>query len=179
VIELAIKGPVFTLTEVKPEQMGSTIRDVAGLPIKAKDAWTMNMFVRTDAQPDDRTLIAGFGRCEQTSEGVARYMAKFSRGIHFWSHNRDVEGRTPLDLGRWQMLTATYDGRVLCVYKDGKKLAQRELELADDENAVHIAPIDPWDQTRRFKGEIRDLTIWNEALNADAINSLKGASAPH
>jgi alpha-mannosidase len=179
VIELAIKGPVFTLTEVKPEQMGSTIRDVAGLPIKAKDAWTMNMFVRTDAQPEDRTLIAGFGRCEQTSEGVARYMAKFSRGIHFWSHNRDVEGRTPLDLGRWQMLTATYDSRVLCVYKDGKKLAQRELELADDENAVHIAPIDPWDQTRRFKGEIRDLTIWSEALSVDAIGSLKSASTLH
>jgi alpha-mannosidase len=175
-VAFAIKGPVFTLAEVKPEQMGTEIRDVAGLPTKAKDAWTLNMFVRTDEQPDDRTLIAGFGRCEQTSDGVARYMAKFSRGVHFWSHNRDVEGRTPLELGRWQMLTATYDGRLLAFYKDGKKLGQRELELADDENSVHLAPVDPWEHKRRFKGEIRELTIWDAALSADAVASLKSAS---
>jgi alpha-mannosidase len=177
-LDLVVKGPVFKLDQIAREQMGTEIRDVPGLPVKGKDAWTLNMSVRLEKQPADRTVIAGFGRCEQASDGVARYMTKFPRGIHFWSHNRDLEGRTPLDLGRWQMLTATYDGRVLRLYKDGKKLGEREVELADDENAVRFAPPDPWEQKRRFEGEIRGFSIWNEALSEDAIQALWSAASP-
>jgi alpha-mannosidase len=178
IVELKVNGPVFERAEITHEQMGTEVRDVAGLPVKAGDAWTLNLFVRTDKQPDDRTVIAGFGRCEQTEDGAARYLAKFSRGVHFWSHNRDVVGRTPLDLGRWQMLSATYDGRLLRLFKDGKQLAQREVALIDDENAVRFAPVDPWDHVRRFEGEIRGFTIWSEALGEDALRSLLQASAP-
>jgi alpha-mannosidase len=176
-IELTVKGPVFHLGEVAREQMGSEVRDVPGLPTKAKDAWTINLFVRTDKQPEDRTVIAGFGVCEDTVEGGARYLTKFSNGVHFWSRNRDVPGRTPLDLGRWQMLTATYDGRILRLFKDGRKIGEREVELSDDENAVRFAPPDPWEKKRRFEGEIREFTIWSAALSEDAIRSLEDASS--
>src|SRR5205814_1234685 len=67
--EFKVPGPVLELAEVKREQMGTQMRDVPGLPVKAGDAWTLNMFVRTDKQPDDRTIIAGFGRCEQAVDG--------------------------------------------------------------------------------------------------------------
>jgi alpha-mannosidase len=135
------------------------------------------MFVRPTKQPDDRTIIAGFGRCEQAVEGGARYITKFSRGVHFWSHNRDVEGRTPLDVDKWQMLAATYDGGVLRLYKDGKKLAERGVTLSDDEAVVNFAPPDPWEHKRRFEGEIRGFTIWSEALSAEALRSLQEAQS--
>src|SRR5262249_40907032 len=106
VLDLRIPGPVFRQDAVAAEQMGREVRDVAGLPVHAKDAWTLNLFVRIAKQPDDRTVIAGFGRCDDRIEGTGRYLTKFSNGEHFWSRNRDVPGRTPLDLGRWQMLTA-------------------------------------------------------------------------
>ncbi|MGH7132025.1 MAG: glycoside hydrolase family 38 C-terminal domain-containing protein [Phycisphaerales bacterium] len=172
-MDFTVAGPVYTLSEVTREQRGKAVRDVPGLPVKAGDAWTVNMFVRTDKQPDNRTIIAGFGKCEQADAGSARYLVKFANGVQFWSHNRDVPSRTQLDLNRWQMLTATYDGKTLRIYKDGKSIGEREVQLADDENVVQIAPKDPWEQKRQFDGDIRDLTIWGSALSDEGIAALK------
>ena len=176
-IEFQVNGPVFERAEIKKEEMGSAVKDVAGLPVKGGDSWTINFSVRTDKQPEDRTVIAGFGRCEQTEDGAARYLVKFQQGIQFWAHNRDVPGRVQLDLGRWQMLSATYDGTRLRLYRDGKLLGERDIALVDDENAVHFAPPDPWDHTRRFGGELGGFTIWSEALGEEALRSLL-AKAP-
>jgi alpha-mannosidase len=173
--DLRVAGPVFSVERVSAEQMGHEMRDVPHLPVKAQDAWTLCMFVRPDKPLDDRTIIAGFGRCEQAVDGGARYMAKFSRGVRFWSHNRDVDGRTPLDVGKWQMLAATYDGKVLRVYKDAKKIGERSLTLSDDDAIVSFAPLDPWEHKRRFEGEIRGFTVWSEALSDDALRSLNEA----
>jgi alpha-mannosidase len=136
----------------------------------------MNMFVRTAKQPANHTVFAGFGKCDQSAVGAGRYLCKFAGGEHFWSHGRDVEGRIPLDLNTWQMLTATYDGLVLRLYKDGKKISESPLELSDDENVVNIAPKDPWDSRYQFNGEIRGFTIWSAALNEESLGSLKGAA---
>ncbi len=175
-IDFAVPGPVYTLDKVGPEQMGTSVRDVPGLPVKAGDPWTLNMFVKMDKQPANRTIIAGFGKCEQASEGGARYMAKFVNGVQFWSHNRDVSGGTPLDVGRWQMLTATYDGKTLRLYKDGVKIGERQAQLSDDENVVNIAPADPWEKKRKFEGEIGGLSIWGAALGDEAVKSLVGTA---
>jgi alpha-mannosidase len=176
-VPFMVHGPVFKIASVAPEQFGTPIKNVPNLPVKGGDSWTINMFVRTGVQPPNRTIIAGFGRCEQSQEGGARYLAKFAGGIHFWSHNRDVQGRTPLDLNRWQMLTATYDGRTLRLYKDGKRIAERDTALSDDEPTVCIAPPDPWEGKRRFQGEIREFTIWNAPLGQEAIDSLRAAAS--
>src|SRR5204863_9887647 len=150
--------------EIKPEQRGTPIKDVSDLPIKGSDPWTLNLFVKIDKQPPNRTVIAGFGACEGKADGAARYLCKFANGVHFWSHHSDLEGNAPLDLDRWQMLTATCDGTTLRLYKDGKLLGEREVHLADEQPIVTIAPLDPWDHKRQFEGEIRELTIWNAAL---------------
>src|SRR5678815_3099893 len=133
------------------------------LPLKAKDAWSINLFVRTDKEPENRTVIAGFGRAADDTDGAGRYLCKFGDGVHFWSRLRDVGGRrTALEVGAWQMLTATYDGETLRLYKNGRRIGTRNLELSDDsDSVVRIAPLDPWDQKRRFRGEIRNFTIWN------------------
>lgn len=171
--DLRVDGPVFELAAIPRENMGASIRDVPNLPVKAGDAWTLNVFVRVEKQVANRTILCGFGRCEQTSAGVARYFAKFGNGIQFWSHNRDVLGnKTQLELGTWQMLTATYDGTTLRLYRDATKIGERAMTLADDENVVNVAPIDPWENERRFEGELRDLTIWRGAFGPDALKLL-------
>lgn len=141
---------------------------IPGLPTVGNAAWTINFFVRTHQQPENRTLIAGFGRAEDDT-GRARYLSKFANGIHFWSGDQDGETTTPLDLDRWQMLTAAFDGASLRLYKDGKLIGAAELSLASEESVVRIAPIDPWDKERRFKGEVARLTIWKEALSPEAV----------
>ncbi|MBL8886334.1 MAG: chitobiase/beta-hexosaminidase C-terminal domain-containing protein [Phycisphaerales bacterium] len=170
---LNLRGPVYTLESFAPGSPTLEVKDVAGLPMKGSQPWTINCFVKMDKQPDNRTLIAGFGRTAKTTGGDGRYLAKFSGGAHFWSHHGDLSSTSAFELGRWQMLTATFDGKTVRLYKDGTLIGENEGELADDENVVRIAPIDPWEKERRFGGEIRSFTIWDQALSADALQSVR------
>lgn len=145
---------------------------VAELPVHAHDPWTINLFFKTDKQPANRTLIAGFGRASDGGVGVGRYLAKFANGIHFWSAQQDVDTTIPLDLGRWQMLTATYDGVTLRLYKDGAPIGAQKVDLADDRPEVHVLPKDAWEHERVIDGEVRDMTIWNQALTPDSLRTL-------
>ncbi len=153
---------------------------VEKLPVKAGDAWTLNFFVKTASQPRDMTVIAGFGRNsdkDSVADGSGRYLTKFAQGIHFWSRNTDADTGIALDLNRWQMLTATYDGHALRVFKNGEKIGEEQMTLADDEPVVRLAPLDPWSNSKQFKGEIRDLSIWSGALPGDTLKTL-AASMP-
>jgi alpha-mannosidase len=171
-LDFMTRGPVYTLANVPKEMYGKPITSVSNLPIKADATWTMNMFVKMGKQPANRTIIAGFGKCEDSANGIARYFAKFSGGVHFWSRNRDVTSTTPFSLDRWQMLTATYDGSTLTMYHDGKVIGSRQMTLADDTSVVNIAPKDPWDNLRTFDGDIRNFQIWDSCLTPDGVQSL-------
>ena len=171
--ELTVRGPVYSLESFAAGSPAMEIRDVNGLPVKSGQPWTINCFVKMDKQPENRTLIAGFGRTSKASGGDGRYLAKFSGGEHFWSHHGDLASKAALEVGKWQMLTATFDGKTVRLFKDGVLVGENEGELADDENVVRIAPLDPWEKERRFEGEIRDFTIWNSALSEDALRSMR------
>ena len=145
---------------------------IADLPVKARDPWTINLFCKMEHQPENQTIIAGFGRATDGQGGTGRYLSKFANGIHFWSANEDVETTTPLDLGRWQMLTATYDGQTLRVYKDAVKLAEQKVDLSDDLSQVEVMPKDPWEQERVLDGEVRDMTIWKQSLSPGQLQIL-------
>jgi alpha-mannosidase len=170
-IRVEISRPVFSLDSLEAGK--SLEKKFAGLPVKARDAWTINLFLKLNQQPDDRTIIAGFGHAEDDGgEGRGRYLSKFAEGLHFWSRNQDAEGSAGLDARHWQMLTAAFDGTTLRLYKNGQPAGEEALTLTDDESTIRIAPLDPWDHTRRFDGEIRDFTIWKSALPAAALDKL-------
>ncbi len=145
---------------------------IADLPVKARDPWTINLFCKVEHQPENQTIVAGFGRATDGRVGTGRFLSKFANGIHFWSANEDVETTTPLDLGRWQMLTATYDGQTLRVYKDAVKLAEQKVDLSDDLSQVEVMPKDPWEQERVLDGEVRDMTIWKQSLSPGQLQIL-------
>ncbi len=169
-----ISGPVYALDLIEKSRYGTSVENVPNLPINAEDAWTINVWVRMDEQPTNRTPLVGFGNCDARNGGQARYLTKFAGGLHMWSHNQDVPSRTQYDLGRWQMVTATYDGREGRLYKDGKPVGQRTVRLSDDANVIHIAPLDPWDRRYQFKGDLTNLTIWDQALTEKALGTLLG-----
>ncbi|BDI32849.1 hypothetical protein CCAX7_49000 [Capsulimonas corticalis] len=169
-LAIAPGGIVFTspaLTDHTPQ-----IFKPANLPVHGSDPWTINLFCKVDKQPENRTIIAGFGNASDGASGTGRYIAKFANGLHFWSANQDVDTDVPLDLGAWQMITATYDGAALHLYKNGAPIGENDLKLSDDVAEVHVYPKDAWDKQRVFDGDIRDFTIWKRALSADSVQSL-------
>ncbi len=164
------RGAVFTSPALQPHTPQEF--KPAGLPVKATEPWTLNLFCKVDDQPEDLTLIAGFGRAIDGRQGTGRYFSKFTKGINFWICNADVTTEVPLDLGKWQMLTATFDGTTIRLYKNGEKIAEEADTLSDDRAQVGVMPLDAWDRKRVFGGEVRDMTIWNEALPELAVKRL-------
>jgi alpha-mannosidase len=140
----------------------------------------MNVLVKPSQMPETRTIVAGFGQdTDNPKEGTSRYFAVFNDSIHFWSASRDVRTRSPIEVGRWQMLTATYDGKTLALYKDGDPIARRDVELANDPEAfVNIGTPDPWDHQRRFHGEVQTLTIRRGALTTADVKQLFAKTKP-
>lgn len=152
----------------------------AGLPINPADGWTMNILVRAEAKPKGKLLLAGFGQtaADGESAGASRYFAVFPDGIRFWYEGGDFRTNSPLDLGRWQMLTATYDGQRLTLYKDAAPIAQREQTFnAQAEALVSVGANDPWDHRRRFAGAVRSFTVRRGALSAAEVKALFEATA--
>ena len=103
-----------------------------------------------------RHALAGFGRNADQPEG-GRFFAVYPDGIRFLvSPQADVKTNSPLDLGRWQMLTATYDGDSLTIYKDAAPIMKKRMGIdADAEPAVSLGAADPWDHQRVFAGGIQ------------------------
>ena len=140
------------------------------VPLEADAPWTINMFVYTDQAPDTRTLIGGFGDGSDTT-GAQRYLGRITDGIHFWGSNVDIETGQPFDLGKWQMLTATFDGQTVRVYKNAVLLKSQEAELVEAAPVVKIAPGGPWGSGHRFSGKIQGFTIWNDALTPAQVQA--------
>ncbi len=169
-----VPGPVFTLKAIGRDQYGQTITAVPGLPTGKKDHWTINVFVRMDKQPTNHTILVGFGSPSARVGGQGRFISKFANGVHLWSHNADAPGSEQYDLGRWQMITATFDGSTIRIYKDAELIGERRVGLSDDENSISIAPLDPWDERYQFEGELSGLSIWDSALGQTGIEALLG-----
>jgi len=151
----------------------------AEAPIGGGVPWTMNMWVKVNSQPDDLTMIAGFGSASNTSDDVGnqRYIGKFEDGIHFWGAHVDLGTGASLDVGKWQMLSAVYNGNVLALYKNGQEIGSRHVVLSDASATAQLAPSPITPDAKRFAGSISGFTVVNQALKPDQLKALL-SSAP-
>ena len=165
---------VFSLASAKlPAEAVTTT--VSGLPVLRKEAWTMNVFVMTDVKPTQREILVGFGKPEDKNGAGpgARYLALFPEDIEFWHGAKNVKTNSPLDLGRWQMLTVTYDGDSIALYKDGEPIGKERVGLAADaDSIVSVGASDPWDYQHTFEGSIRNFTLRRGALSDKEVKAL-------
>ena len=97
---------------------------------------------------------------------------KFHDGIHFWGSNVDINSGVPFDLGRWQMVTLTFDGKTLTIYKDSQAIKSEATTLEDAENLVRVGVPGPWGAAAPFAGKIAGFAIWNRALCQLEIQAL-------
>ena len=84
----------------------------------------------------------------------------------------DITGNTQLEVGRWQMLTATFDGSVVKLFKDGRELASEGASFSDAAPVVKIGPAGPWSYTHKMAGKIRDFSLWGQALSPASVAGL-------
>jgi alpha-mannosidase len=173
--QAAFAHPVAQLAEERTldGQGGGYAEQALGpeAPVSPTAAWTINLWLWLDRQPEDYTVIAGFGSCRDQGANQ-RYLAKFPEGLHFWGSGVDVPARVPLDLGRWQMLTATFDGAVVRLMKDGRELVSQSIGLAEAASIAKLGPPAPWSWGHRLVGKASGFTLWDQALSPGGVAAL-------
>ena len=96
--------------------------------------------------------------------------------IQVGSYNGPTYGTTALldasDLGQWITFTGTYDGENWNLYKDGVLIVSTPSAVgAVTVNADWVIGASAQND-RFFKGEIKDVAIWNEALSSQDVQTL-------
>jgi alpha-mannosidase len=171
---LTLLKPVFALDTQTLNGSGEGLvrPSVPALPIKGADSWTINQWVYLDKEPEELTLLSGFGDGGDNS-GQERFLVKFKNSIHFWGSNIDISAGQPFDIGKWQMVTITFDGSLVRLYKNGKLVHSEPAVFSDAEPTIRVGTASPWgDRGGRFDGKIAGFTIWREALPADFVQTL-------
>ncbi|RYX84429.1 alpha-mannosidase [bacterium] len=145
--------------------------ELSSLPIGDADSWTINFFVYMDKAPLDHTLMAGFGDASDQN-GTQRYLGRVGGGIQFWGSHVDIDSGVPFDIGKWQMITATFDGKTVTIFKNGDSIKAAPAVLSEAAPEAKLAPIDTWDKDNRFTGRISGFAIWNYSLKPTDIRDL-------
>ncbi|HEV2695217.1 MAG TPA: glycoside hydrolase family 38 C-terminal domain-containing protein [Verrucomicrobiae bacterium] len=175
-----VQNVVYSLKSAQLPADNAKIQ-VPGLPLKKNDTWTLNLLVKPEsAVTTNRILIAGFGqRGDNRNGGTGRYFTAFDGKINFGAGRRGVQSGSPLESGSWQMLTATYDGKTLSIYKNGDPIGIREMELANDaEPYVNLGSTDASVRGTIFNGKVQAFTIRRNALTDDEVKRLYAAAKP-
>jgi alpha-mannosidase len=141
------------------------------LPIEADASWTINFFALADQKPVPMMILAGFGNASDTT-GTQRYFVEGRGGVGFWGSNIDLTTGIPLDIGKWQMFTATFDGKTLRMYRNARFIKSGDVEFANAAPIARLAPPGPWKDAHRFVGKLAGFAIWNRELDPGSIERM-------
>lgn len=136
------------------------------------ESWSMNFYVMLPERSPNLAFFVGFGDFET---GTGRYIAQFADGIHFWGgHNVDGITNVDFDLNRWQMITTTYEGGTLRIYKNGQEILSQATELGIAIPRAAVSGSTPWG-TSAIVGLVDEFTIYRGALSEADIAALAAA----
>ena len=169
-----------------------------GLPNGASDSWSINQWIYVDPQSFDWLLVGG-GWGENINvvgspvSGSKRYMVYWEKadgGLRWWGEGPTIASSTLLDVAQWQMMTITYDGTTLKMYKNGgTPIIDQAVTLADVDAqwttpgdrpySIQLGPNGPWGFAGgEWVGGIDDFSIWNHALSPAEIGVLLTKAVP-
>ena len=150
-----------------------------GLPCKASQNWSMNFWVTVDAFPKTEQWFAGWG--QQLSGRWVNYndsekVEKFGRKLYLRTNSDEQAaiGEQIFSFNIWQMITATYDGKNVKVYNNGRLEGTRNLKITDIKTDILAVAknMSPAPESTCFKGKIDEFEIYDYALSQDEINYL-------
>jgi hypothetical protein len=150
-------------------------------PAAGSEQWSMNFYVYITEELNQYDILAGIGSPLGSPDGTVRYIINYGRAqgnhgnqIYFWGHNAfDLPTNTPFDIAQWQMITVTYDGLNLKIYKNGSQIASKKMALLDAAPVVNIANKGMWSSDAgKFKGKIDNFSMYKGVLSQSEINAL-------
>ncbi|HRU15692.1 MAG TPA: hypothetical protein P5017_08245 [Anaerohalosphaeraceae bacterium] len=149
------------------------------LPVLAGDTWSVNIWVYPTQNPLDWRILWSLGEKPDSGKNSR---AVYSSGYADYGGGITFVGRTstttvytssmiPWDVNQWQMLTTTYDGRIVRLYKNGYLIAMRNQTFLDAPGEVRVSTY-PWESTNFFIGRFDEFTVWRGVLTPEEIQNL-------
>ncbi|HOK67528.1 MAG TPA: LamG domain-containing protein [Anaerohalosphaeraceae bacterium] len=149
------------------------------LPVLAADTWSVNVWVYPTENPRDWRVLWCLGEKPDASKnsravyasGYADYGGLITFVGRTTTATTYISSMIPWDINKWQMITTTYDGRIVRIYKNGVLIAMRNTTFMDAPGEVRI-PSNPWNSYDFFIGRFDEFTVWRGVLTADEIRNL-------
>src|SRR5260221_4467596 len=139
--------------------------------LRADSPWSLYAWIRMNEAPKGAVLIAGFG---DLGEEYSRYLG-VDGGKLFYRGGKDasISGSAGLAPGKWQFVTATFEGQEVQIYANGAKVAEGKLDAGRVSSLLVIARAQfPAQENRHFAGQIAGLTLLRRALTGDKIKEM-------
>ena len=150
--------------------------DSNDLPVKADATWTVNAWVCPDDQPGDWNVMWAMGN-KPSGSGSATSRAVYcsSLGNIVFTDGSGISGHylstgVQWDTGKWQMITTTYDGTNVRVYKNAVLIGTKAFTFVDAPGEFRIPSNPGWNEY--MSGKFDELTIWDDALTPAEIADL-------
>jgi hypothetical protein len=132
--------------------------------LRLLDQWSLNVWVNP-------TLLKNYGNVvwKSNAANTRGYgLITFATGVWYWQRNGAAILAGTIVNGAWSMLTATFDGTTLRLYTDGTEdYSGAYLPLVSGTDPLRIGADD--DDNRYFNGQIDDIRIWNQSLDATDV----------
>ncbi len=153
--------------------------NTAILPVLAADTWTVNIWVCPNG-PQTYIDVNGVQRSWRMAWRIGN-KSNNSRTIYCSdagfiaftdSNQRYIGTGIPWDVNQWQMITTTYDGSNVRVYKNGLLIGKKSWTFQNAPGDVNM-PDYAWSATTNFfKGKFDEFTVWRGALTQQEIIAL-------
>ncbi|AQQ69857.1 hypothetical protein SMSP2_00191 [Limihaloglobus sulfuriphilus] len=148
--------------------------NTALLPFGAADTWSVNVWVYSDTLPADWNVVYALGQKPfGTTGGTSRSLysaGEFSRIVFTDGDGNFLSTPDYWEPGKWQMMTTTYDGTDVRVYKNGTLLSKKAFTFTDAPGEIRIPSNPGW--STFFAGKFDEFTIWDDALTEAEIENL-------
>ena len=154
------------------------------LPVLGSDTWSVNLWIYPTVIPQDWRIPWCLGeKPDGNKNSRALYSSGYSSGglitfVGKQTPDGGTSGTTvytvtsiPWDINQWQMITTTYDGTIVRIYKNGILIAMRDQTFLDALGEVRV-PTNPWNSYDFFIGRFDEFTVWRGALSVDEIQDL-------
>ncbi|MEI6646063.1 MAG: LamG-like jellyroll fold domain-containing protein [bacterium] len=149
-------------------------------PTEAGATWTLSAWVKPAAVITAPTIVAGFGDGTDYIGGQ-RYFCADSKGWFFWyggssaiKHELVITpdrlcSQVAVKSDAWQHLAATYDGKTLRLYVDGKEVGKTDVKLTRAAMQPMVAAPPAWKDGSCFNGKVARFTIWGNGILSQEI----------
>ncbi len=135
-------------------------RAIVATPVAAS-SWTLSAWVQPKTVQGKGTtmLIGGFG---DPKAGPRRYLALVDGQPALVTEAGVVQGGGDADRNKWTHIAASYDGKVVRLFVNGRQVVQRGLSL---EPVIGVATLAPRDYQPVFAGKVIDFRMVREVVD--------------